>query len=45
MLKGLLTFGFARRPIVRWASSCVGLGLPALSALNIEPYPNPPSDS
>lgn len=42
MLKGLLTFGLTRRPIVLLGLLVfVGAGLAAFSRLNIEAYPNP----
>ncbi len=42
MLKGLITFGLTRRPIVLLALLVfVGAGLIAFSKLNIEAYPNP----
>ena len=42
MLKGLLTFGLTRRPIVLLGLLVfVGIGLYAFSKLNIEAYPNP----
>jgi heavy metal efflux system protein len=42
MLKGLLTFGLTRRPLVLLGLMVfVGAGLAALSKLNIEAYPNP----
>jgi cobalt-zinc-cadmium resistance protein CzcA len=42
VLKGLLTFGLTRRPIVLLGLLVfVGAGLAALSKLNIEAYPNP----
>jgi heavy metal efflux system protein len=42
VLKGLLTFGLTRRPIVLLGLFLfVGAGLAALSKLNIEAYPNP----
>jgi cobalt-zinc-cadmium resistance protein CzcA len=42
VLKGLLTFGLTRRPIVLLGLLVfVGIGLYAFSKLNIEAYPNP----
>ncbi len=42
MLKGLLTFGLTRRPIVLLGLLVfVGAGLAAFARLNIEAYPNP----
>ena len=42
MLKGLLTFGLTRRPIILLCLlAFVGGGLVAFSKLNIEAYPNP----
>jgi heavy metal efflux system protein len=42
VLKGLITFGLTRRPIVLLALLLfVGAGLVAFSKLNIEAYPNP----
>ena len=42
MLKGLLTFGLTRRPIVLLGLLLfIGAGVAALSKLNIEAYPNP----
>jgi heavy metal efflux system protein len=42
VLKGLLTFGLTRRPIVLLSLLVfVGAGLAAFSRLNIEAYPNP----
>ena len=42
MLKGLLTFGLTRRPLVLLGLLVfIGAGLFAFSKLNIEAYPNP----
>jgi cobalt-zinc-cadmium resistance protein CzcA len=42
VLKGLLTFGLTRRPIVLLGLLVfVGAALAAFSKLNIEAYPNP----
>ena len=42
MLKGIITFGLTRRPIVLLGLMVfIGAGLIAFTKLNIEAYPNP----